>query len=128
MARLLIADDDPQVRQLIVRVLQNAGHEVTEAGNGREAVQQFARTPADVVVLDMLMPEMDGMAVLKNIRGMEEEAGVQSSNGVKIIMTTALGDPKNVVVAFKALCDAYLVKPVNKSKLLDYLRSFGLIS
>lgn len=58
---------------------------------------------------------------------MEEEKVVNSSKGVKIIMTTALDDPKNVVGAFKSLCDAYLVKPVNKSKLLDYMRSFGLI-
>jgi CheY-like chemotaxis protein len=81
MARLLIADDDPQVRQLIVRVLQNAGHEVTEAGNGREAVQQFARTPADVVVLDMLMPEMDGLETIQRLRSVAPHVRIIAISG-----------------------------------------------
>lgn len=130
--KILIVEDDFTSRLLLQKILSAYG-ECHIAVNGREAVDAFRTAlaenkPYDLICLDIMMPEMDGMAVLKNIRGMEEEAGVQSSNGVKIIMTTALGDPKNVVVAFKALCDAYLVKPVNKSKLLDYLRSFGLIS
>jgi len=84
--------------------------------------------PYDLICLDIMMPELDGHEVLRKIRRTEEENGVNSSNGVKIIMTTALDDPTNVVTAFKSLCDAYLVKPVHKSKLLDYLRSFELIT
>jgi two-component system chemotaxis response regulator CheY len=70
---------------------------------------------------------MDGQAVVKTIREMEETQGILSQNGVKIIMTTALEDPKNVVQAFKSLCDFYLIKPINKGKLLGCIRSLGLI-
>ncbi len=130
--KILIVEDDFTSRLLLQKILSAYG-ECHIAVNGKEAMDAFGRAlseghPYHLICLDIMMPEMDGMEVLKTIRSMEEENGVNSSAGVKIIMTTALGDPKNVVGAFKSLCDAYLVKPVNKSKLLDYLRSFGLIT
>ncbi|PKN17418.1 MAG: response regulator [Deltaproteobacteria bacterium HGW-Deltaproteobacteria-6] len=130
--KILIAEDDFTSRLLLQKILSAYG-ECHIAVNGKEAMDAFGRaltegSPYHLICLDIMMPEMDGMEVLKTIRAMEEENGVNSSTGVKIIMTTALGDPRNVVGAFKSLCDAYLVKPVNKSKLLDYLRSFGLIT
>jgi two-component system, chemotaxis family, chemotaxis protein CheY len=130
--KILIVEDDFTSRLLLQQILSVYG-ECHVAINGREAVDAFvsavkAGSPYNLICLDVMMPEMDGMDVLKSIRAMEEESGIISSKGAKIIMTTALGDPANVVGAFKSLCDAYIVKPVNKSKLLDYMRSFGLIS
>lgn len=130
--KILIVEDDFTSRLLLQKILSSYG-ECHIAVNGKEAMDAFGLAlseghPYHLICLDIMMPEMDGMEVLSTIRSMEEENGVNSSAGVKIIMTTALGDPKNVVGAFKSLCDAYLVKPVNKSKLLDYLRSFGLIT
>jgi two-component system chemotaxis response regulator CheY len=130
--KILIVEDDFTSRLLLQKILSAYG-ECHIAVNGKEAMDAFGRAlsegnPYHLICLDIMMPEMDGMEVLKTIRSLEEENGVNSSMGVKIIMTTALGDPRNVVGAFKSLCDAYLVKPVNKSKLLDYLRSFGLIT
>lgn len=129
--KILIVEDDFTCRLLLQKILSIYG-ECHIAVNGKEALDAFDLAlregkPYQLICLDVMMPEMDGMEALRKIRDMEEEKGINSSMGVKIIMTTALGDPKNVVGAFKSLCDAYLVKPVNKSKLLDYLRSFGLI-
>jgi two-component system, chemotaxis family, chemotaxis protein CheY len=132
MMKILIVEDDFTSRLLLQTILSAYG-ECHIAVNGKEAIDAFALAleegkPYQLICLDVMMPEVDGMEALKKIRSLEEEMGINSSAGVKIIMTTALGDPKNVIGAFKSLCDAYLVKPVNKSKLLDYLRSFGLIT
>jgi two-component system chemotaxis response regulator CheY len=86
-----------------------------------------AGEPYNLICLDIMMPEMDGKAALKAIRDLEETAGLTYGAGAKVIMTTALNDPRNVFASFNALCDAYLVKPISKSKLLDLIRSFGLV-
>jgi two-component system chemotaxis response regulator CheY len=75
-----------------------------------------------------MMPEMDGQAVLREIRAIEEGAGTRHERRAKILMTTALKDAKNVMTAFRELCDGYLVKPIDKAKLLKYLTELGLIS
>jgi len=121
----LIAEDDFTSRLLLQELLAPYG-ECHIAVNGREAVSAYrialdAGQPYDLICLDILMPEMDGHAALKEIRAMEESRGILSTQGAKIIMTTALGDVKNVAAAYKALCDGYLVKPVDKAKLLGLL-------
>jgi len=77
--------------------------------------------------MDVMMPEMDGQAAVKEIRDLEASGGTLSTHGVKIIMTTALDDVKNVVQSFKSLCDAYLFKPIDTGKLLAHLREFHLV-
>ena len=103
------------------------------AVNGKEAVEAFRATldsnePYDLICMDIMMPQMDGQTALKQIRQMEENSEIYSSQGVKIIMTTALGDMKNVSDAFHSLCDAYLTKPVRKKDLVNALESLKLIS
>jgi len=73
------------------------------------------------------MPEMDGHTALEQIRKLEEEAGYAVGQGAKVIMTTALSDSQNVIGAFKENCDAYMVKPVERAKLLRQLRKLMLI-
>lgn len=70
---------------------------------------------------------MDGHTALKEIRTFEESIGTLLGDGAKVIMTTALYDMNNKLTAIKGFCDAYLVKPVDRSKLLDLIHSFGLI-
>ena len=73
------------------------------------------------------MPEMDGQYALKLIRQSEEAKGILSSDGAKIIMTTALGSLDHVKNAYASLCDGYLVKPLYKAKLEEELRKLGLL-
>ena len=129
--KTLIVEDDFTSRLLMQQLLKNYGPSDV-AVNGREAVEAArlameAGEPYDLICLDIMMPEMDGQEALRQIREQEEARGVNSSKGVKIIMTTALGDPKTVVSAFKGLCDAYLTKPIRKEDLLNELRKLKLI-
>ena len=73
------------------------------------------------------MPEMDGQEVLKKIRNLENFKDIYGSDCVKIIMTTALDDSENIRTAFREQCESYLVKPINKAKLIKALEDFSLI-
>jgi two-component system chemotaxis response regulator CheY len=128
---MLLVEDDFTSRLLLQSLLSHYG-ECHIAVNGREAVTAFraARESGqayDLICMDIMMPELDGQTAVKEIRALEEAAGTLSSNGVKIIMTTALDDVKSVMDSFMALCDAYLFKPIDKGKLLDHLRELHLI-
>jgi two-component system chemotaxis response regulator CheY len=77
--------------------------------------------------MDIMMPKMDGHEALQEIRNLEREANIPPTKEVKVIMATALSDPKNVVRAYyKGGATAYLPKPVEKSVLLDTIRGLGL--
>lgn len=69
MASILVVDDDPTVRMIAGEILISAGHQVSEAADGEEALQQVAATPFDLVVLDMLMPNKDGLETIAELRG-----------------------------------------------------------
>jgi two-component system chemotaxis response regulator CheY len=130
--RTLIVEDDFTSRLLLQTLLSRYG-ECHIAVNGREAVEAFRHAwdggrPYDLVCMDILMPEMDGQAAVRAIRACEEVRGTLSTQGVKIIMTTALDDVKNVVESFKSLCDAYVFKPIDTGNLMDQLRYLRLIA
>ena len=129
--RTLIVEDDFTSRLLLQSFLSQYG-ESHIAVNGREAVEAFRAAQKsgqtyDLICLDIMMPEMDGHEAIKQIRALEEASGTLSSNGAKIIMTTALDDVHNVVRSFKSLCDAYLFKPIDTAKLLGHIRGMQLI-
>jgi len=130
--KTLIVEDDFTSRLLLQELLKGYGPSHV-AVNGKEAVEATrlaleAGEPYDLICLDIMMPEMDGQQALRNIRAQEEARGIISSNGAKIVMTTALGDLKNVSAAYSGLCDGYLTKPIQKAKLLEELRKLGLMS
>ena len=130
--RSLIVEDDFTSRLLLQTFLARYG-DCHVAVNGKEAVEAF-RISKDtgrdynLICMDIMMPEMDGQTAVRQIRALEEGEGTMSSSGVKIVMVTALDDVKNVVESFKALCDAYLFKPVDTAKLLGELKTLGLVS
>ena len=129
--KTLIVEDDFTSRLLLQELLKSYGPSHI-AVNGKEAVEAVrlaleAGEPYDLICLDIMMPEMDGQQALKQIRALEEEEGIISTNGAKIIMTTTLGDPKNAFAALKNLCDAYLVKPLDIPKLINELGKLKLI-
>jgi two-component system chemotaxis response regulator CheY len=130
--KVLIVEDDFSSRLLLQMLLTKYG-ECHIAVNGREAVLAFrmaldAGRPYDLICLDIMMPEMDGQAALKEMRALEEARGIVSTHGAKIIMTTALGDVKNVSAAYQELCDGYLVKPIDKAKLIGLLDELKVLT
>jgi two-component system chemotaxis response regulator CheY len=129
--KTLIVEDDFTCRVLLQEILKKYGP-AHVAINGKEAVEAVrvaleADEPFDLITMDVMMPEMDGQEALKEIRLLEEARGIASIYGVKVIMTTTLDDSRNILGAFKSFCDAYVIKPVDKEKLLSYIKSFGLI-
>jgi two-component system chemotaxis response regulator CheY len=129
--KILIVDDDFTSRLLMQEILRAYGmtHVAVNAKEAVEAVRLAlnAREPYQLICLDIMMPEVDGHETLRQIRALEEAQGIFSTQGAKIFMTTALDDMKNAMKAFKELCDAYLVKPINKSKLIENLKLNKLI-
>jgi two-component system chemotaxis response regulator CheY len=128
--KTLIVEDDFTSRVLLQEILKAYGA-VHIAVNGKEAVAAVRgalkdREPYELICLDIMMPEMDGYEALKEIRELEESRGIKASEGARVFMTTALHSMKNVIQAFRGSCDAYLLKPIEKAKLLDRLREFGL--
>jgi len=129
--RVLIAEDNTMCRLLLRTMLSRYG-ECHLAENGREALIAYSTAlkeghPYDLICLDIMMPEIDGLTVLAAIRKAEASQGIPASDGVKIIMTTALSEENKVLAAVRAPCNAYLLKPIERARLLSHLRSFGLI-
>ena len=127
----LIVEDEFTTRLILQNILNEYG-EVHIAANGREAAEAVhlalkEKIPYDLITLDVVMPEMNGQEALKSIRDLEGHFEILPATGVKIIMTTALGDGKSIMAAFKEQCDGYLIKPVDKAKLVKYLQDFELI-
>ena len=124
--KVLIAEDDFVSRLLLQRILAPYG-EVHIAVNGKEAIEAYHLAmqegrPYNLVCLDIMMPEMDGHMVLKEIHNMKDE-----KDSVKIIMTTALADPENVMTAIQEHCDGYVIKPITQETLISKLHSLGLL-
>lgn len=129
--KTLIVEDDFTSRLLMQELLKGYGLPHV-AINGREAVDAVrvaleSGQPYDLICLDIMMPGMDGHQALKEIRALEDAKGIFSSEGAKILMTTALTDMKNKIDAFSGLCDGYLTKPIHKDRLLGELRKLNLI-
>jgi two-component system, chemotaxis family, chemotaxis protein CheY len=129
--RILIVEDDMMSRKLMAAYLQGYG-KCDLACNGREALEavvlaQLEGEHFNLVCLDIMMPGMSGQEVLKHIRNVERELGVLPDDEAKIIMTSALHDCENVMGAFREQCDGYLVKPIEKSKLIELLQELNLV-
>jgi two-component system, chemotaxis family, chemotaxis protein CheY len=127
--RSLIVEDEFTSRMQIKYFLEEFG-DCDVAVNGTEAVDAYkmsieANKPYDLICLDIKLPEKDGQKVLEEIRKIEEAANLSSS---KIFMTTAMDDMKNVKDAYFNLCDEYLVKPIEKGRLVEKLIEHSLIS
>ena len=129
--KTLIVEDDFTSRIILQRTLAPFG-ENHIAVNGQEAVQAFENAfrqgvPYHLVCMDIMMPEMDGQAALKEIRAFEAANGIMAGDGAKVIMVTALKDMKNVTSAYKEFCDAYIAKPVDREKFVAQVRALGLL-
>lgn len=129
--KTLIVEDDFTCRLLLQEYLKNYGASHV-AVNGREAVDAVKAAldqgqPYDLICLDLMMPEMDGFQALDEIRDAEKTRGVKPSRGVKVLVTTALDQLTHIQQAFHGLCDAYMVKPIEKPALLSQLQKLGMV-
>lgn len=112
MARVLVVDDAIFMRATIGKILEENGHSmVGEASTGIEAVEKFVEVKPDIVILDITMPEMDGIAALKRIKIIEPKA--------KIIICSAIGQKDKVVEAIEEGALSFIVKPFEADQLID---------
>ena len=129
--KILIVEDEFASRTLLQVVLKDYGF-CHVAANGREAIEAVQQAilendPYDLICLDIMMPEVDGLEALREIRTFELAHGLGGKDGVKVIMTTAKGMPEDILGAFNCGCEAYIIKPIHKDELIDEIRKLGLI-
>lgn len=110
MAKILVVDDAEFLRVRIAKMLSGDGHEIIEAENGQKAISAYQASRPDVVLLDITMPEMDGIAALKEIRSLDPKA--------KVIMLTALGQESVVLEAIKSGARDFVVKPFERERVI----------
>ena len=112
--RVLVVDDDLALAEMLGIVLRNEGLEVTHVADGSEAVGAFRESRPDLVLLDVMLPGLDGMEVCRRIR---------AESGVPIVMLTARTDTVDVVVGLESGADDYVVKPFKPQELIARVRA-----
>lgn len=115
--KILVAEDDPKTAEYVRKGLIAEGHTVDHVEDGREALSYCLYSPCDLVILDRMMPGMDGLAVLKSLRA--------AGNSVPVIFLTALGDVDDRVEGLNAGGDDYLTKPFHFSELIARIGAIG---
>ena len=113
MARILIAEDNAEIRTLVSSILVEEGHKVGVAQNGQQALDMMVDDPPDVLVLDIMMPQMDGYTVLKELKS----SGIKET--MKILILTAKTSESDWVRGYKLGADSYLTKPFDTDELIN---------
>lgn len=114
MAKVMVVDDAAFMRVRAAKVLQDNGHQVMEAENGADAVRKYREWQPDVVLMDITMPEMDGLSALKEIRKLDPLA--------RVAMVTAMGQQAIVMEALKAGAKDFVLKPFQPERVLSALQ------
>lgn len=108
--KLLIVDDEQKIRELIAKYAVFEGYECIEAENGMQAVEMFRAKPCDLIVMDIMMPELDGFSASREIR--------KASPNVPIILLSARGEEYDKIHGFELGIDDYVVKPFSPKELM----------
>jgi phosphate regulon transcriptional regulator PhoB len=116
-SRVLIVEDEPDIRDLVVHHLKREGYQVSAASSGEEALRQVQAAPPDLVLLDLMMPAMDGLEVCRRLRQDPATASLP------IVMLTAKGDEVDRVLGLEIGADDYIVKPFSPKELLARVRA-----
>ena len=111
MAKIMVVDDAEFLRVRISKMLSGDGHEIVEAENGLKALELYKTIKPDLVLMDITMPEMDGLTALKEIRKFDPKA--------KVIMLTALGQESVVLEAIKSGARDFVVKPFDRDRVMN---------
>ncbi|HCA57614.1 MAG TPA: Fis family transcriptional regulator, partial [Blastocatellia bacterium] len=109
MPNLLIVDDEQSFRQLLTLIFEGEGHNLRTASNGREALELLAEEPADLIISDVMMPDMDGIEMLRELRSTQPDTG--------IIFMTAYASVDSAREAFKLGADDFIQKPFDVEEL-----------
>jgi len=117
MARILVIEDEPDLQTLLRYNLEKEGHQVTVAGNGEDGLHELRRHPVDLVLLDLMLPDRDGLEICKVIRSRPALASVP------IIMVTAKGDESDVVIGLGLGADDYVTKPFRIKELMARIKA-----
>ncbi len=115
--RILVVDDDSQLQRLLELALKRSGYEVVQARSGSEAVAQVLETHPDLIIMDIMMPDMNGYEATKRIRRLPE------GRHVPVIFLSALSDVEAKVKAFRVGGTDYVTKPVNIAELLERIKA-----
>ncbi|HMC53288.1 MAG TPA: response regulator [Acidimicrobiales bacterium] len=113
MAEVLVVDDEPEIRQILTYMLEFAGHEVRTATNGEEAIAALEVRPPDCVILDVMMPRLDGFGVLR----VRRERKLAPS--ARVILLTAMSGERDHMRGWELGADDYVVKPFDSEQLID---------
>ncbi len=114
MATILCVDDEPQLRQLIAMELEDAGYDIVEAGNGREAIDRMLENRPDLILTDVTMPKLDGYGMLEALWSEHPEF-----KDVPFVLLSALVDRKPSIGNVELKDDNYLTKPIDFDLLLE---------
>ncbi|MCY0882167.1 MAG: response regulator [Firmicutes bacterium] len=114
---VLIVDDAAFMRLRLKKMIEAAGYQVIEADNGQKAVQIYHDRHPDLVLMDITMPEMDGITALKIIREEDPQA--------KVLMVSALGQQNMVISAIQAGAKDFIVKPYEPERIINALKKWG---
>ena len=114
--KILAVDDEKHIVRLVQINLQKEGYEVITASNGREALEQVEREKPDLVIMDVMMPEMGGFEALQEMKANE------ATSTVPVIMLTAKAQDADVFEGWKSGADLYLTKPFNPQELLTFVK------
>ena len=128
--RILIAEDDLASARYMEGLMARHG-ECLIVSDGEQAVAAFEAAldegrPFQLVCLDIMMPQKSGQEALQEIRALEQQRGVKSSQETKVVMTTALGDVRSVMGAYKEGATAYVTKPIMPERMFETLRNLGI--
>lgn len=129
--KILIVEDDLTSRKFLYKFMADYG-ECDITIDGIEALDAYLlaldeETPYDLICLDIMMPKVDGVKVLKTIREIEKQRKIDENKKVKIIMTTALTDVDLVKNSFDSGCEAYATKPIDTKKLRNVMEKLNII-
>jgi DNA-binding response OmpR family regulator len=117
VTRILIVEDDPDIAELIARYLDKAGFGSERVGSGGEALQAIAERPPGLIVLDLMLPHMDGLEVCRLVRSHD------ATSAIPIIMLTARAEESERIVGLELGADDYLAKPFSPNELVARVRA-----
>jgi DNA-binding response OmpR family regulator len=112
---VLLVDDEESVQKLLTYPLEREGYEVVQARDGEEALERYRETPVDLVILDLMLPKLDGLAVCRRLR--------EERSAVPIIMLTARGDEGDKVLGLELGADDYITKPFSIREFMSRVRA-----